>query len=333
MEKLGLRIKRLRKEKGVKQSFLYDNQSAISQIERGFNDNPGAELLREVAKNLDITFDELVKGTNWSSQKESNSEGKYGYSELDFDLSLNESGKINVEHKRYLKHDSNGLENRFCPRTSTPLVFNCKYCQKPIQSNQQIYCMGCGKKIFQKQIYETMDECLSDMGVDNFFLEKKKIMHNTHPDAEPADNIDFLYIKHGTDKDIAPKKFFEIRSDKTWLKEVIDSIESCAHIESIYGGRSPKNIIGMSKIHGIEVATDNIKKFFERDRKDESIKPPEFVDFNEYIKGLESKNDQYYNFHLSFYYRKRFYELLAFEISRLTLEDDNVITYNDELPL
>ena len=93
MEKLGSRIKRLRKEKGVKQSFLHDNQSAVSQIERGFNENPSPELLRKVAENLEITFEELVKGTSWSAPKDSNSEGKYGYSELDFELTLSEAGR------------------------------------------------------------------------------------------------------------------------------------------------------------------------------------------------------------------------------------------------
>ena len=34
MEKLGSRIKRLRKEKGVKQSFLHDNQSAVSHLSK-----------------------------------------------------------------------------------------------------------------------------------------------------------------------------------------------------------------------------------------------------------------------------------------------------------
>ena len=83
---------------------MHDNQSAVSQIERGFNENPSPELLRKVAENLEITFEELVKGTSWSAPKDSNSEGKYGYSELDFELTLSEAGKISIQQARDIQN-------------------------------------------------------------------------------------------------------------------------------------------------------------------------------------------------------------------------------------
>ena len=222
MEKLGSRIKRLRKEKGVKQSFLHDNQSAVSQIERGFNENPSPELLRKVAENLDITFEELVKGTSWSAPKDSNSEGKYGYSELDFELTLSEAGKISIQHKRYPKFDSNGLENRFCPNTATPLIFSCKSCQKPIQSNEQVFCMGCGKKIFRKQIYININECFKKLKVDDLFLEGKRIWSANELPEKAADDIEWLYKSYKDQrKAVETKKFFEVKNDNEWLKGII----------------------------------------------------------------------------------------------------------------
>ncbi len=333
MEKLGSRIKRLRKEKGVKQSFLHDNQSAVSQIERGFNENPSPELLRKVAENLEITFEELVKGTSWSAPKDSNSEGKYGYSELDFELTLSEAGKISIQHKRYPKFDSNGLENRFCPNTATPLIFSCKSCQKPIQSNEQVFCMGCGKKIFRKQIYETMDECLINLKVDNLFLDRKRIIHNSHP-TQWAIEIDMLYTTNEVEKDVTPKKYSEVKADLPMLREVIDTLHYSKIVRDRYGSSySIDSIKAVYDEHGQNKG--RLRNLFRQKAitEDQNFEIPDNLDELAFIQGLQSKDDQYYNFHLSLEYRKKFFELLAFELSKLTLEDNTVIVYNDELPL
>ena len=324
MEKLGLRIKRLRKEKGVKQSFLHDNQSAVSQIERGFNEKPSPELLRKVAENLEVTFEELVKGTSWSAPKDSNSEGKYGYSELDFELTLNDAGKITIEHKRYPKYDSNGLENRFCPRTSSALIFNCKSCKKPIQSNQQVFCMGCGTKIFQEQIYRTVDDCLLDFQIDGLFLKIKEIKNNSDPSIV-QDEIERLFHDNESKRENSTKKYFDVKTDFPLLKEVIDTLQAEKYPQDRFGNSfSIDKIKREYKEFGPDT-DDRIRHLFSGKYffDDPNIKYPERVDTGEYIKGLKSKDKQYYNFQVALEYRIRFISLLAHELSKLLLSIDD----------
>ena len=65
MEKLGEKIRRLRKEADKYQKELLDNQSAVAQIENGSNLNPKRARIKEIAINLGTTIEELVKDTDW----------------------------------------------------------------------------------------------------------------------------------------------------------------------------------------------------------------------------------------------------------------------------
>ena len=65
MEKLGKKIRRLRKEADKYQKELLDNQSAVAQIENGSNLNPKRARIKEIAINLGTTIEELVKDTDW----------------------------------------------------------------------------------------------------------------------------------------------------------------------------------------------------------------------------------------------------------------------------
>ena len=60
MENLGEKIKRLRSEKGFSQANLHQNQSAVAQIENGYNSKPKKQTLVQIAKNLEMSFEELV---------------------------------------------------------------------------------------------------------------------------------------------------------------------------------------------------------------------------------------------------------------------------------
>ena len=61
LEKIGDKIKRIRKEKDLSQSNLHSNQSAVSQIEKGTIKMPTSSMLRIIAKNMDESFDELIE--------------------------------------------------------------------------------------------------------------------------------------------------------------------------------------------------------------------------------------------------------------------------------
>ena len=66
MKTIGKKIKELRVKRGWKQSSLYiDNPSLISKIESGEIKTPTRETLEIIADNLEISFDELVKDTDW----------------------------------------------------------------------------------------------------------------------------------------------------------------------------------------------------------------------------------------------------------------------------
>ena len=62
---LGMRIKYLRKQKGMSQEDLAlesgVNKNYLSDLERG-NRNPTVKVLAKIAYSLDITLEELFKG-------------------------------------------------------------------------------------------------------------------------------------------------------------------------------------------------------------------------------------------------------------------------------
>ncbi len=63
---IGQKIKQIRKEKSLSQENVYpSNQSLVSQIEKGVNKNPTEQTLRIMADNMDMSFDELIEGTEW----------------------------------------------------------------------------------------------------------------------------------------------------------------------------------------------------------------------------------------------------------------------------
>ena len=65
LEKIGHKIKRIRNEKELSQSNLHSKQSAISQIEKGTIKMPTPSMLRIIAKNMNVSFDELIENTNF----------------------------------------------------------------------------------------------------------------------------------------------------------------------------------------------------------------------------------------------------------------------------
>ena len=213
MEPLGNKIKKIRLEKDLKQSALHPNQSAIAQIEGGKNKKPSPTTIQTIAQNLGITMEELVKDTDWKSPELMVEEGKYGYSELDFDLKILEDGKIEIQFKKYPRYDASGLENIYCPNSSSKLLFECKECKKPIISSVQIFCMGCGKKIMQSAGFESMDEYFKINGIDNNKMEYREAELTNVWDEE----LQMLEIQH--------TEFSNSEDNKDWyFKEIIKKV-------------------------------------------------------------------------------------------------------------
>ena len=147
MENLGEKIKRLRSEKGFSQANLHQNQSAVAQIENGYNSKPMKQTLLQIAKNLEIPLEELVKDTDWKNSSARSKEEGVVYSQLKFTLSLADDGEITVTPFPYPEFDSNGNRNKFCPETGAPLLTGCPKCKRPF-TDFHAYCMGCGEHIF-----------------------------------------------------------------------------------------------------------------------------------------------------------------------------------------
>jgi len=96
MEKLGKKIRRLRKEADKCQKELLDNQSAVAQIENGSNLNPKRARIKEIAINLGTTIEELVKDTDWIETNVVKS-SSIAVSESDFELKV--FNKNRFEHR------------------------------------------------------------------------------------------------------------------------------------------------------------------------------------------------------------------------------------------
>jgi transcriptional regulator with XRE-family HTH domain len=154
MEKLGKKIRRLRKEADKCQKELLDNQSAVAQIENGSNLNPKRARIKEIAINLGTTIEELVKDTDWIETNVVKS-SSIAVSESDFELKVFNKNRFEVIRKVYPQYDSNGVENKYCPNFGTPLVSLCKDCKKYIENQNSSYCMGCGKQLFYDFHYIT----------------------------------------------------------------------------------------------------------------------------------------------------------------------------------
>jgi len=148
LEKIGDKIKRIRKEKDLSQSNLHSNQSAVSQIEKGTIKMPTSSMLRIIAKNMDESFDELIENTNWRPVAESRTDAEYAISQTQIDVKIEDWGEIKTTRKYYNAYDKHGVARKYDPETGYRLITDCRECNSPIQRHDQRYCFVCGKEIF-----------------------------------------------------------------------------------------------------------------------------------------------------------------------------------------
>jgi len=148
LEKIGEKIQRIRVEKELVQSNLHSNQSAVSQIEKGTIKMPTSSMLRIIAKNMDVSFDELIENTNWKPMAESRTEAEYAISQTQVDVKIEDWGEIKTTRKYYDAYDKHGVARKYDPETGYRLITDCKECNSPILKHDQLYCFVCGKAIF-----------------------------------------------------------------------------------------------------------------------------------------------------------------------------------------
>jgi len=331
MEPLGKKLRKIRLEKQLKQSALHPNQSTIAQIEGGINKRPSPTTIQIIAQNLGMTMEELVKDTDWKAPESMVEESKYGYSELDFDVVISEDGQIDIQFRQYPRYDLNGLENKYCPSTSSRLLFECKECKKPIISNKQIFCMGCGKKVFQTTGFKTMDEFFMKYGWCDYSLEIK--LAHKHADEGRGDAVDLLLdlnVEKTTNYDVKKDKqwsFLEILKNPGKLEKLIQFLQDDS--SNVYGNHRQHGSFHpdylVSNINGLEDKTDEQYLELEKDtigwlnrtvQWSGKVNDKKGNFFRDYLNNLKAKDEKTYNFHIEKQFMQNLYQKMAEELNK-----------------
>jgi len=176
---IGEKIKQLRKEMGLTQENVHSNQSQISQIESGRISNPDENTLLLIAKNMEISFDELINDTNWVKPEKVSLGKELAFSPSKFDIEIDDMLNITYSHKSYPLYNENGEKNEFCIYSGQPLIDKCKKCGRTIKKVKQQFCSGCGNILFTPlSIPERITEIISDSRVLSDYFVCEEIIEN-----------------------------------------------------------------------------------------------------------------------------------------------------------
>ena len=152
---IGEKIKQLRKEKRLTQENVHNNQSQISQIESGRISNPDENTLVLIAKNMEISFDELISDTNWVKPETVSLGKELAFSPAKFDIEIDDMLNITYSHKSYPLYNENGEKNEFCIYSGQALINKCSKCKRCITQVKQQFCSGCGNILFNLLIVDS----------------------------------------------------------------------------------------------------------------------------------------------------------------------------------
>jgi len=148
-ETIGEKIKRLRKEMGLTQENVHNNQSQISQIESGRITNPDENTLLLIAKNMDMAFEDLISDTTWVKPEAASISKEFAFSPAAFDIEVDDMLNISYSHKSFPLYDSAGNKNKYCIYSGVELIDKCENCGTSVINVKQQFCSGCGKNLFE----------------------------------------------------------------------------------------------------------------------------------------------------------------------------------------
>ena len=159
MKELGKKIKRLRdklrvsptQEGASQDSVLPGQQPYLAQIEKGKIKHPSEETLRKISKGLEISFDKLIDGTEWTPNLKNKKNIKYAFSQIDCIVDLEKTGEFKISKKVYPRYNVYGEENKHCPESGIELITECRGCKRSIEHANQNCCMGCGLPLFENK--------------------------------------------------------------------------------------------------------------------------------------------------------------------------------------
>ena len=162
-ETIGEKIKRLRKEKGLTQENVHNNQSQISQIESGRITNPDENTLLLIAKNMEIPFDELINDTTWEKPESATIGKEIAFSPAAFDIEIDDFLNIQWSNRSFPLYNEKGEKNEYCPYSGLKLIDKCEKCGRSVEKIDQTHCFGCGNQINENHILPVIfTEILSD---------------------------------------------------------------------------------------------------------------------------------------------------------------------------
>ena len=162
-ETIGEKIKRLRKEMGLTQENVHNNQSQISQIESGRITNPDENTLLLIAKNMEITFDELIKGTSWVKPEMVFMGKEIAFSPAYFNINIDDLLNLQWSNRSFPLYNEKGEKNEYCPYSGFKLIDKCEKCGRSVEKTDQSHCFGCGELLsFEYALPAFLSEILSD---------------------------------------------------------------------------------------------------------------------------------------------------------------------------
>ncbi|MBI5101559.1 MAG: helix-turn-helix domain-containing protein [Nitrospirae bacterium] len=156
------RIRLLRELRGLTQRALIPvgiKQSYLANLETGKIPNPSPEMIVNLAKGLGVTAEDLVSGTELEhtftatelpvrAYCPNNVCPKLRLNQIDTGMLI--PYRFSIERSQASKDKV--YEAKFCPYCGKKLLIACPSCKEPIliEDPQQIHCMLCGKRIFEK---------------------------------------------------------------------------------------------------------------------------------------------------------------------------------------
>jgi transcriptional regulator with XRE-family HTH domain len=169
-EQIGKKIFRLRKKKNLTQENVLQNQSQVALIEKGTKkggiSNPKENTLRVIAKNMDMTFDELIEDTTWEKREKKSVSEEIAFSPAVFDIEVDDMLNITWSHKSFPLYNDKGEKNEFCIYSGRTLIDKCKKCSRGVTNVKQQFCSGCGETLFSnKSLPSKITELLSEPGI------------------------------------------------------------------------------------------------------------------------------------------------------------------------
>jgi len=186
MEQLGQRIKALLKNKNMHLRDVRVSPGQLSEVIRGKR-RPSSDWLANVARQLDISVDDLIRGTDYELEGQTGAllycpnrecPGAVWQEVTATSVSTADAlgaGKTRefVRFGRTSRLDIHGNVRKFCGLCGTQLLDRnptpiCPRCARLTESESQAFCSGCGLDLKHSRVVEKeFRTCLPDAADDN----------------------------------------------------------------------------------------------------------------------------------------------------------------------